>query len=171
MTRRESPPSVCFLTRLQTQGAEEDQTHSSVTHAPLRTQATDIANACLDGVDGFLLGAETVRGALPGLRCASAPPCEREEDLSRWLSTFSTFTTLPPAASFLPFRRQYRGSFPLAALQAVLATSREAEKARQHSLAPAARRPPEDALLWPSPIRTPDNHSQRALRSYTPIII
>ena len=32
---------------------------------PTRAEATDIANGVLDGVDGFLLGAETLRGKYP----------------------------------------------------------------------------------------------------------
>jgi pyruvate kinase len=34
---------------------------------PFSAEATDVANAVLDGVDGFLLGAETLRGKYPVL--------------------------------------------------------------------------------------------------------
>ena len=49
-------------------GAAQDPPHSTQPHSaapPTHPEATDVANAVLDGVDGLLLGAETLRGDYP----------------------------------------------------------------------------------------------------------
>ena len=48
---------------------------------PTRAEATDVANAVLDGVDGFVLGAETVRGLYPieVVQCVQSISVEAEK--------------------------------------------------------------------------------------------
>jgi len=69
------PPQKLFLVQRLVQARCADagkplvitRVCDSMTDAPrpTRAEATDVANAVLDGVDGFLLGAETLRGAFP----------------------------------------------------------------------------------------------------------
>ena len=47
-----------------------------------RAEATDVANAVLDGVDALLLGAETLRGAYPAETVATVRSIARQAELA-----------------------------------------------------------------------------------------
>ena len=70
---------------------------------PTRAEATDVANAVLDGVDALQCGAETLRGAYPADAVATLARICREAELVRARRPMPPATRpLAPAARALP---------------------------------------------------------------------
>merc|ERR1712176_489694 len=66
---------------------------------PTRAEATDISNAVLDGVDGIILGAETLRGLFPVLTVKTVLLCAKQAE--KTFDNTQHFTHLMKKTGFL----------------------------------------------------------------------
>ena len=69
------------------------ETHITVHSVTSRAEATDVANAVLDGTDGVLLGAETLRGKYPGITVKTVLAiCRQAEEVFDYSGHFEWLT-------------------------------------------------------------------------------
>lgn len=62
-------------------------------HCLCRAEATDVANAVLDGVDGVMLGAETLRGKYPAITVKTVLAiCRQAEEVFDYSGHFEWLT-------------------------------------------------------------------------------